>query len=168
MNPHPALDPLGPPQFPDEKFDQQPRHLLTVESEGEDVLLSLDCPFGNSVYASSYPTIEETWKSGPGFSDGGWPARLGQHTEGYCSMPPWIRPLYVFTVRGAVLHMQHVAAGQCTLEYEAEQVGIDELMEDNEAYLQDGVYPVVFWSDGWGEEYTCGIEVEHFKRVPLD
>lgn len=165
MSPHPALDPYNPPQFPDDKFDQQPRHLLTVESDGDDVILSLECPFGNSVYASTYPTIEETWLP---TGDGGWPARLGQHTEGYCSMSPWTRPLYVYKVRGAVLHMQHVASGSCLLEHEAEQVGIEELMEDNEVYLQDGVYPVVFWSDGWGEEYSCGIEVEHSKRAPLD
>jgi hypothetical protein len=183
MSPHITPDPLSPPRFPDEEFDQQPRHTVLVEWDGDDVLMTLECPFGTSTYASAYPTIEDIWagsRRGRGISfteaapsdtfrsASGWPARLGQHTEGYCSMDLYVRALYVFECRGAVIHMQHIASSQCVVEYEAEQVGLEDLLEENTAFLQPGRYPIVFWSDGWGESYSCGIEVEHSKRVPLD
>jgi hypothetical protein len=119
MSPHITPDPLSPPRFPDEEFDQQPRHTVLVEWDGDDVLMTLECPFGNSTYVSNYPTVSDTWFDDDfGVDTSAWPPpwtgfieRLGQIEEGYCSID-WqgIRPLLRMKHYGCVIEMQPVAS----------------------------------------------------------
>lgn len=158
----------------EEREAQQPRHLVVVEFEGDDVTTSLICPFGNSYHASLFPTLtHDPWSYNddplvPGIPrEHGWPQIIGQLEDGYCTMDHPVRPLFHFARHGAVLEVCHVASGQCRVEYEAEQIGLDDLLDDNLILYTEGVYPVIFWEDGWGEDYASGLQIEVDKRAPL-
>lgn len=156
--------------------EQQPRHLVRVP-ESDDEGLELICPFGGSVYASTYPTVHDlivfrnperplAFGDGDIFDEPTWPCELGTLHEGYCSMPAFTHHVFRFPCRGAVLEVQPVASGGCVVEYEAGQIGLEELLDEgNISYYIPGLYEVKFWTDGWGENFTCGLEL--VARVPI-
>jgi hypothetical protein len=149
--------------------EQVPRHFIVVEQEGDDFLMHLECPFGNSTYVSNYPTVSDTWFDDDfGVDTSAWPPpwtgfieRLGQIEDGYCSYD-WqgIRPLLRMKHYGCVIEMQPVASGFCRIESEIEQVGLDELIDT--VLFQEGRYPVIWWEEGWGENFSCGLELESY------